>query len=114
MGKCGERFAYALAKLGAGNLGSCILFVSLMLGKPFPLSVPRDLMPNPGAFHITTVPKGVSSGLSRFLGKRVFLGVYFFQVTLISFLSFCFAAWNVAATRTAIRLQAHFMAHYLP
>lgn len=87
MGKCGERFAYALAKLGAGNLGSCILFVSLMLGKPFPLSVPRDVMPNPGAFHIMTIPKGVSSGLSRFLGKRFFLGGLFFS-SHINFLPF--------------------------
>lgn len=60
MGKRGERFAYALAKLGAGNLESCILFIALVLGKLFPLTVPRELMPNPSAFHIMTIAKEVS------------------------------------------------------
>lgn len=59
MGKCGERFAYALAKFGAGNLGSSILFVALTLEKLFPLTVSRDLMPHLSAFHIMTIAKGV-------------------------------------------------------
>lgn len=66
-GKCGERFAYALAKPGAGNLGSCILFLALTLGKPFPLTFPRDLMPHLGVFNITTVAKGVGQSWSFLL-----------------------------------------------
>jgi len=80
VGKSGERFAYALARLGAGNLGSCILFAALMLGKPFPLTVPRDLMPHLSAFHITTVAKGVGQFWSFLLaGEKVFGGFICFK-----------------------------------
>lgn len=79
MGKCGERFAYALAKLGAGNLGSCILFVALTLGKLFPLTVPRGLMPHLSAFHIMTVAEGVGQFWFFVLSGERFWGFIYFK-----------------------------------
>lgn len=78
-----------LAALGAGNLGSCILFVALTLEKPFPLAVPGDLMPHHSAFHIMTIAKAVGQ-FSPFVlpGERGFFGFIYFK----SFISFPFVA----------------------
>lgn len=90
MGKCGERFAYALAKLRAGNLGSCILFVALTLGKLFPLTVPRDLMPHLSAFHIITIAKGVGQFWFLVLSGEGFGGLFISShVNFLSFFLLC-------------------------
>lgn len=90
VGKCGERFAYALAKLGAGNLGSCLWFVALMLGKLFPLTVPSDLMPHLSAFHVMTIAKGISQFWSFLFPGEKGLGVFIYcHVNFLSFLLLC-------------------------
>lgn len=94
MGKCGERFAYALAKLGAGNLGGCIHSVALTLGKPLPVTVSPDLMAHLSAFHIMTIAKGVYQFWSFVLSGERFLGGLF-QITLLFFPFCCFTAWNL-------------------